>query len=364
MAEPVTVDNDPNAVYIELATFDSTLEEWESNSTVTMSGHYEPSNTVELFSMGVGASISKTFENPVDISKFTEIAMWVFSTNYYGMYLTLSIGTEEAHSYSTTFNINGVYDWEQMTWNITDIPISVLQNITYLEISSSVTASNIVPVVAFEELVARRPTMLEAVFRQIKYLFDGQITITANDGQPYLVPAVTVPEYDVQKLPAFVFSVGSAVFDNQIQGRVIEQARPTELIGNTYKFRQGREPFLVSITIEVIANFQEETLRLQEFILQTMPPRGALSVAGDVIDCLLVMSNTAPTFDTEQRQFRYIYEYSLWTWYNPADYTDVPLLQSTSFNLKPLSEFTVTTLGVDAGIALDGAPNVYIKETK
>jgi hypothetical protein len=365
---PLTVDDDPKSVYAELATFDSTLAEWSPNSSITMPGHYNPNGTVCLFPMGIGALISKTFETPQDISMYTEIAMWLFAQDYYGMYLTLSIsskipGDPTPTFYSTTMNLHYANDWEQITWDISALPDSILQNVKYIQITSSVSSTTINPVVAFEELVARRPTMLEAVYRQIKYLFHEQVSIIANDGQTYLVPALTVPEYDVAKLPAFVYSIGSAVFDTITQGRVIERAKPSELIGQTYKMREGRSPYLVSITVEVVANFQEETLQLQEFILATMPPRGALSVAGDVIDCLLVMSNTAPTFDTEQRQFRFIYEYSLWTWFNPADYTNVASLQSVAFNLSPTTD--VTLIGVDEGItALDEAPNVYIEESK
>ena len=433
---PLSAATDPKATYTEIATFDSALSEWSPEGSTITTGHYNPNIIVQQFVMSPNVVISKTFDNPIDISKFSEIAMWMFASSNTGRYLqltiaefppasgttsaaivaglrtiavtstegllegnTIKIGTgasqetvtvtavtetqitatfTKAHAsgtaytqltfsenaqYSTILLINNLYDWEQMTWDISAIPASFLQNVSYFAITS-LAPSGYAPVVAFEELVARNPSMLESVFRQIKYLFHEQVTVITNDNETVLVPALSVPEYDVQKLPAFVFSIGSAVFDTQIQGRVIEQAKIAELIGTTWKFREGREPYLIAIRVEVVANFQEETMGMQEFILRTLTPHGALSCAGDVIDCIFVSSMTAPTFDTQQRQFRQIYEYSLWTWLNSTEYTNIPALQSITFTANPIDLVDVNLIGVDEGIyALREHPDAYIEET-
>ena len=345
---------DPNAVYTELSLFDaSNTTEWVATNApiayIQPSFYRGRSQQNNVYSFIAGGTIQKTFTVPVDISTFKQLAFWYYSQVYSGRFLTLGIGQNAPNEFTHQIQVKVANGWGQDTWDIAGIPLATLQSIKYITITCGKSPSTQAPIlVEFDEMVARRSTILEAIYRDVVYLLDKKLTIQINN-IPILIPAVQrTPEFFKNQTPGYLVHVFPPSFDNVTQGRVDNGKNRSELITYNsfyaYKMTDSRTAYSVKMQIDIYSKYEQVELIMQEYLLKAIKPRGALRVAGDLIDCLYIGEQNLDVAGEEQRYFRKIFEYELWTWDDPDSYI-VPAVKTVSPSYSNYDSISIVDTG-------------------
>jgi hypothetical protein len=354
--------SDRTATYAELSTFNDTLTtEWVPvDNFVTVSSGHESyyangQRTLNQYTVPNTKSIQKTFATPVDISRFTEIAFWILSQVYQGAFIQLGIGKNAPNEYTHNVLVPFAYEWCQDTWDIRSIPQQTLAAIKYLTLTINMPQQAVYPIqLVFDELVARNVTMLDSVYRALRYKLDG--TLTDPTGHP-VTATVRTPEFYKRETPGYLIHLDPPEFDNRIIGRVAEDKsrHEYELINGIpfWKIAGKRTAFIVRVQIDVYSKYEQFDLSMTEFLLQTIPARGALAVAGDLIDFLLISSVSLDEGNDEQRVKRKMFEYELWTWDYPEHFISYANLTT---------DITYGELPSNVGPGPGKRPDVYINE--
>jgi hypothetical protein len=354
---------DPNALYTELSTFnDATSGEWALNQVTAIpsfqSYYALGQHTLNQYNFATNGTIQKTFSSAIDISAFSEIALWIFSYKYYGRFITLGLGANAPNEYTHDVLVKAKNQWVQDTWDISAIPSATLQTIKYITLTVAQNPISNVPfVVCFDEMVARKTTMLESVVRALTYLLDGKVTDTKSN--QVMRARVRTPEFYQREEPGYLIHLDPPDFDNRVIGRYDGTITKKEFItvgqNQSWKLAPSRRAYLCRVQIDVYTKYGVANFGLIEYLLEAIPPRGALQVAGDLIDFILLSSASLDEGDAEQRMQRKTYEYELWTWDNPAKYTAGVSLDAN---------LTIGYLPPAVGAQIEMRPDVYVIESK
>jgi hypothetical protein len=305
-----------------------------------------PGTNKSVYQLNANSVLTKTLAAGLDISAFTSLCLWYYSFDYAGRFLQLGIGKNAPNEYTHIIQVVEARIWGQDTWDISAIPQATLQAIKYFTITSElgtltlrtvspITSTLQYPRVAFDGLTARRPTLSEGMGRAIFTMFNNVMSLT-DDNSTTPVPCLfREPELTLEKFPAFLYHLDAPVLDTYNNGRGNTERSRREFLNlgsNNYGWSvsRARYPYVVRLQMDVIAKYELDLFRMQEFLLGLLEPYGAILVDGDLIDCVLTETVTLDTQEAEQRILRSTYVYEIHTWLETPS-LQVPAAQTVEF---------------------------------